>query len=384
MPPAAASKTTAPLFLVCGEDEFGVKQRAKSLFHDWIQSSPNLEQEILDGAASNAGDALKVLGRLRQALQTLPFFGSGKAIWLQNCNFLGDERTASAAAVTEDLADLSQTLKTFPWDQVRLLISAGKVDKRKTFYKTVEKLGKVELLSSWSVDDRDWVEKAGDFSRSRIREGGKSISEEALDTLVLQVGPQPRMLASEIEKLVLFAGESQQIETSDVQQIVTRNKQARAFALGDALGERHLQRGLRCLDEEIAEMKTDSQRSEIGLLYGLISKVRSLILLQELLRSGKIKPTANYQSLKGQLESIPDDQVPQDKKYNPKAINAYILFKALGQVRNYQPQELIRAMEILLECNLQLVSSSLDSSLILQGALVEIIGTAPRKASTHR
>ena len=44
------------------------------------------------------------VARLRESLQTLPFFGSGKAVWLQNCNFLGDDRTAGAAAVTEALA----------------------------------------------------------------------------------------------------------------------------------------------------------------------------------------------------------------------------------------------------------------------------------------
>ena len=37
------------------------------------------------------------MARLREALQTLPFFGSGKVVWLRDCNFLGDERTASAA-----------------------------------------------------------------------------------------------------------------------------------------------------------------------------------------------------------------------------------------------------------------------------------------------
>src|SRR6266404_3838311 len=51
-----------------------------------------------------------------------------RVILLQNCNFLGDERTASAAAVTENLAELAQELKEFSWQKVRLLISAGKVD----------------------------------------------------------------------------------------------------------------------------------------------------------------------------------------------------------------------------------------------------------------
>ena len=68
------------------------------------------------------------MARLREALQTLPFFGSAKAVWFQNCSFLGDERAANTKAVREALADLAQDLKQFSWKDVRLLISAGKVD----------------------------------------------------------------------------------------------------------------------------------------------------------------------------------------------------------------------------------------------------------------
>ncbi len=137
---AAAARQAIPLILVCGEDDFAVKQRARGIFQQWTAEVGGSDHEIIDASVSNSGDALKAITRLREALQTLPFFGSGKVIWLQNCNFLGDERTASAQAVTESLAELAQELKDFPWDNVRLLISAGKVDKRKIFYKALDKL----------------------------------------------------------------------------------------------------------------------------------------------------------------------------------------------------------------------------------------------------
>src|SRR5213075_1492334 len=126
--PRSAVKQSSPLALVCGEDEFAVKQRAKQLYTEWSHELGGMDDhEIIDGSISNAGEALKALSKLREALQTLPFFGTGKVIWLQNCNFLGDERTASAQLVTENLAELAQELKEFSWEKVRLLISAGKV-----------------------------------------------------------------------------------------------------------------------------------------------------------------------------------------------------------------------------------------------------------------
>ena len=151
---------TPPLALICGEDEFAVKQRARQLYQQWCDELGGMDHEIIEATVSNSGEALAALARLREALQTLPFFGSGKVIWLRDCSFLGDERAASAQAVTETLTGLAEELKAFSWQGVRLLISAGKVDKRKTFFKTLDKIGSVESFSGWSVDDKDWANRA--------------------------------------------------------------------------------------------------------------------------------------------------------------------------------------------------------------------------------
>jgi len=373
--PAKAS----PLALICGDDDFAVKQRAREIFQKWSAELGGMDHEILEATVGNSGDALKIIGRLREALQTLPFFGSGKVVWLRDCNFLGDERAASTAAVTETLAELAEELKSFAWQNIRLLISAGKVDKRKAFFKTLDKLGTVENFTAWSVDDKDWVDRAETAARQAFRARAKDISEEALGELVNRVGPHARQLESEIEKLSLYVGSQPRIEFADVAAICSRNKTARAFALGDALGDRDLPRLLRRLDEELWEMKFDKARSEIGLLYGLISKVRAMLLLKEMLSEGWIKPDADYNRFKTQLERVPADQVPADKKFNPLALNPYILYKALPQAKKYSRSELIRAMDLLLKCNLRLVSSGLDESLVLQQTLVQIV--APQAAA---
>jgi DNA polymerase-3 subunit delta len=157
MPAAASSK--ASVLLVWGDDDFGVKERAREVFRQWSAEIGGMDHETIDATVSNSGEALAVLAKLREALQTLPFFGTGKVIWLQSCNFMGEERAAEAQAVTETLAELAQEMKAFAWQNVRLLVSAGKVDKRKTFYKTLEKIGTVEVLAGWSAEDRDWAEQ---------------------------------------------------------------------------------------------------------------------------------------------------------------------------------------------------------------------------------
>lgn len=370
------SASASPVLLVFGEDEFAVKQRAREVYQKWTEELGGMDHEIIDASVNNSGEALKALAKLREALQTLPFFGGGKVIWFRNCSFLADDRTGSAAAVTETLAEIALELKEFSWQSVRLLISAAKVDKRKVFFKTLDKIGTVEGFAGWSVDDRDWASQAEGWARKGIRARQKEISEEALAELISRVGPNARQLDTEVEKLSLYVGDRKDIELEDVSAICTRNKLARAFALGDALGDRDLPRLLRRLDEELWEVKFDSQKSEIGLLYGLISKVRAMLLLKEMLCEGWIKPDADYNRFKSQLERIPADKLPTDRRYNPLAINPYVLYKALPQVKQYTHTELVQAMDLLLQCNQRLVSSGLDESVVLQQALVQIVSRA--------
>jgi len=368
-----AVKSASVLSFICGDDEFAVKKRAKEIFQQWSEELGGMNHEIIDAAVSNSGEVLAAVSKLREALQTLPFFGSGKVVWLRDCNFLGDERAASAQAVTETMAELADELKSFKWENVRLLISAGKVDKRKTFFKTLDKIGKVENFEALSADDRDWAERAEMAARAAVRERKKEISEEALSELVNRVGPNARQLENEIEKLSVFIGSQKKIEFADVAAICSRNKTARAYALGDALGDRDLPCLLKRLDEELWETKFDKDKSEIGLLYGLISKVRAMLLLKEMLGEGWLKPTNDYSHFKSQLERAPKDQFPADKRFNPLAFNPYVLYKALPQVKKYTRNELIRAMDLLLRCNRRLVSSGLEETLVLQQALAQIV-----------
>ena len=382
---AKAADSSAPVSLVYGDDDYAVKQRARQIYQQWCQELGGMDHESIDGQVNNSGEALKALGRLREALQTLPFFGGGKVVWLQNCNFLGMDRTSQAQAVTETLGELAQELKGFPWQNVRLLISASDLDKRRTFFKTLEKLGSVETFAAWSLDDKDWAGQAEMATRKEIRARKKEISEEALSDLIQAVGPNRQQLTSEIEKLTLYVGDRPNIEASDVKTIVSRNKLARAFALAEALGDRDLPRVLRTLDEELWEMKFDKDKSEIGLLYGLISKVRAMVMMKEAVREGWLKPEREYFRFKNQFENLPAAKLPADKKFNPRALHPFVAHKALVQCGNYTSEELVRAMGLLLECNQRLVSSSLDESLVLQQALVEIVrGSAEKLPSTNR
>ncbi|KAB2660653.1 MAG: DNA polymerase III subunit delta, partial [Verrucomicrobia bacterium] len=323
----------APLVLVCGDDDFGVKQRARQLFEAWCREAGGMDHETIDAAVGNTGDALAALARLREALNTLPFFGGSKVVWFQNCTFLGEDRTSGSAAVTESLASLADELKAFRWDGVRLLVSAAKPDKRRVFYKTLEKIGTVEQFAALSADDRDWVGKAESEALRMLRALGRTIDDDALGELVARTGPNLRQIAQEAEKLAMYAGARTQLALADVQTVSARQKTAQAFALAEAVGDRNLTKLLKTLDEELWEIRNgvDKRKSEIGLLYGVITKIRMLLLMKEIRDAGHLKPARDYNSFKAQMERVGDIDLPADKKFNPFAAHPFVVFQAFRQ-----------------------------------------------------
>lgn len=375
MPTKKAAKAS-PLMLVFGEDDFAVLQRGKELFHQWEEELGGMDHETIDARVGNAGEALSALGKLREALNTLPFFGGGKAIWFKDCSFMGDDRTSGSAAVTEALGEMADLLKKFEWNDVRLVVTAGKVDKRKSFYKTLKKAGELEEFAGWSSNDRDWADRAEMLVRQLIEAEGKSISEEALSQLVQSVGPNPRQLQMEVEKLSIYSGEENRIKTDDVSVICIRNKQAQAFALAESLGDRNLPAALKILDQELWTMQFEKAKSEIGLLYGMITKVRVLLMAQDLIRSRTLSVERAYPRFKSQIERLNPDDYPSDRRYSPLGVNPYVLFKAMPQARNYTARELVEAMETLLDTNRRLVSSAQEARMVLQQALVKIMSRA--------
>jgi DNA polymerase III delta subunit len=96
-------------------------------------------------------------------------------------------------------------------------------------------------------------------------------------------------------------------------------------------------------------------------------------MCSEALRMGWLKPVANYAAIKNQMTAIPPGSFPENKKFNLAAQHPYVVFQAIQQVKNYSQPELVRAMNLLLKANLDLISSSTEPMLVIQKALFEIV-----------
>jgi DNA polymerase III, delta subunit len=119
MPKAKTKSASTNVYAVLGSDEAEVKRVAAELA---TQLTPpetgDFGLEVIDGVAESAEQATARIRSTIEALQTLPFFGSTKVVWLKNANFLGDTAIARSASVQSALEELSDLVKNGPGSDV--------------------------------------------------------------------------------------------------------------------------------------------------------------------------------------------------------------------------------------------------------------------------
>src|SRR5438093_593221 len=146
MPKAKTRPATAIIYAVVGSDEAEVKRAAAELATKLTPpEAGDFGQEVIDGAVDNAEQAA---GRIRstiEALQTLPFLGGAKLVWLKNANFLGDNVIGRAGSVQATLDELGEVIGSDLGADVTFLLSATAVDKRRAFYKSLAKRAELQV-----------------------------------------------------------------------------------------------------------------------------------------------------------------------------------------------------------------------------------------------
>src|SRR5437588_7481723 len=131
MPKTKAKPAVAKIYAVVGSDDVEVKRTAAELVEKLKPANAGeFGLETIDGAADNADQAATRIRSTIDALQTLPFFGCEKVVWLKNANFLGDDQKARSAAVQAALEELGVWIEVGLGPEVTFLISVRDVEQR--------------------------------------------------------------------------------------------------------------------------------------------------------------------------------------------------------------------------------------------------------------
>jgi DNA polymerase-3 subunit delta len=371
--PKAKMKTAeseSNIHAVVGSDESEVKRIAAELA---AQLTPpdagEFGVEVIDACADNVDQAVTKIRLAIEALQTIPFFGGGKLVWLKNANCMGDSVIGRSAAVQGALEDLSEVLETGLGADVTLLISATETDKRRSFYKALAKRAEVQVIDRLDSSRAGWEEEATEIVRRRAKARQLQFDEEALDLFVLLTGGDTRQIENELEKIDLYLGKERRVTVEQVRELVPLSRAGVIFELGNALAACDLERALM-----LVKRLLDQGETAIGiLLVAILPTIRNLLLAKDLMERNRIpRPHAPFTFISA-LNRLPAEATEHLPRKKDGSINGYALGIAAQQAHRFQREKLIAGLEACLEANLRLVSSQLDHELVLTEIVVKLL-----------
>jgi len=371
--PKTKSKTDASpkVYAVVGSDEAEVKHVAAELAEKLTPpGAGDFGLEMIDGAADNAEQAVARISSTIEALQTLPFFGSTKVIWLKNANFLGDDQKARSMAVQSALEQLSELLEAGFGSEVTFLLSATEVDKRRSFYRTLVKRAAVQVFDRLDSGRAGWEEAACEIVRSRAKKRKLPFDDEALDLFVLLTGGDTRQIDNELEKIDTFLGKDRAVNVEIVRELVPLSRAGIIFELSNALAARDLELAL-----TLVRRLLDQGETAIGiLLAAIVPTIRNLLLAKDLIEQHGIRRLHSPFQFIAVMNRLPAKATEHLPRKKDGSINAYGLAIAAQHANQFDTNQLIEAMRACLEANVKLVTTQLDHELILTEVVVKLLG----------
>jgi DNA polymerase-3 subunit delta len=325
---------------------------------------------MIDGVADNADQAAARIRSTIEALQTLPFFGSAKVVWLKNANFLGDDPKARSAAVQSALEELSEVLDLGFGSEITFLISATEVDKRRGFYKALVKRAELQVFDRLDSGRAGWEEEATEIVRRRAKKRKLQFDDDALDLFVLLTGGDTRQIENELEKIDTFLAKDRAVRVDVVREIVPLSRAGIIFELSNALATRDLDLAL-----TLVRRLLDQGETAVGiLLVAIVPTVRNLLLAKDLMDRERVpRPHSPFQFIAA-LNRLPAKATEHLPRKKDGSINAYALGIAAQHAHHFNTNQLIDAMQACLTANVQLVTTQLDHELILTEVVVKLLG----------
>src|SRR5579863_9799925 len=231
------------------------------------------------------------------------------------------------------------------------------MDDRNRFERIRETLGEhcgvVELARVNEEDAMHWAVMTA-------QQGGAKLEPDAARELVDALGADMMLIASELEKLLLYTLGRGKISLGDVETMVLAAKQRSLYELTDAISARDRVRALAVL-HGLLNSTDAGEDAAIGHLYMLARTFRQmLVILEKNVRDSRAIWQALWQGFRMPPARLPD-QVRQARRYKSR-------------------RELTRALRLIARADLELRSSPPDKRLVLE-RLVYDLCSEPKPAS---
>jgi DNA polymerase-3 subunit delta len=359
-------------FAVVGSDEGLVREKALALYNKLTGGTDDgFTHETIDGIADNSDSAFEICASTVQALLTIPMFGGDKVVWLRNANFLADNVTGRSQRTESGVENLRTTLERGIPDGVTFLLTAQGVDKRRAFWKYIEKAADVQVHDRIDTGRDGWEEQVATLVNSHAKALGLRFERNALALFVMLAGEQSQQIGNELVKLDLYLGpERREVTEDDVRLLVPLSRAAVVFEIGKAIQQGNAARAIQLIDQQL-----EAEESAIGIMRAsIINVVRNLFMARLIMDQFKV-PTGNYNAFAGSLNRLPQaDRAWLPQKKDGSGVNVFPIFLAAENAKNFTLAGLQHVMEATLKADQSLVTTGLDHRLVLHRLIVEIAG----------
>jgi DNA polymerase-3 subunit delta len=330
--------------------------------------------------------------------------------WLDDLLNYCRENNLSVPAARDDGLSLQEAVgKGFPTSN-HLIITTDMADKRRSLFKTIADRGEVIDCSVPKGDRRaDRIAQESVLAErmtAMLAAGKKTMTKSTYMALYQMTGFDLRTFTSNLEKLISYVGDRDEITISDVESILQRTKRDPIYELTNALADRRPDRALFYLNSVLS-----SGIHPLQVFAALINQARKLLLVKDFVDSPSgsdwqaacpydyfqqrvipaiIEYDRSLMDHLGAWQTIVDEGAnsqnsgarPKDKKKksrstadlliakNPK--NAYPIYQLFKKSGRYEKEELIRAFDTLHAADIKLKTGGQNSRLVLENVILAI------------
>ena len=370
----------AQIFAIVGTDEGRVKEEALRRHRELTGGNDDgFTHETIDGTADNSEGAFQICKNVVEALNTLPFFGGEKVVWLKSATFLIDDVTGRSDRTLSGVESLKDCLAAGLGPGVVFLLSATGIDKRRAFWKFLQKNSEVKSYDKIDTSRDGWEEEVAVLVNGRARDLGLKFEPDAMELFVMLAGEATRQIGSELEKLDLYLGTDRRtVELEDVRRMVPMSRAGVIFEVGRALQSGDAGRAIELIDQQL-----EQGESAIAVMRAsVIPTVRNLFMAKVVSETGV--SGYNYKAFAAELDRLPEIQrawLPQKKA---GGVNAYPLFLSMSAANGFEMKGLRKVMESALKADRALVTTGLDHRLVLHRLIAEVTSARKKRKVARR
>ncbi|RPI07362.1 MAG: hypothetical protein EHM71_10765 [Zetaproteobacteria bacterium] len=280
---------------------------------------------------------------------------------------ISERSTESAAPVYEEL--LRQGI---PAGAV-LILTAEVADQRRALFKRIADAG-VVVDCGVRTGKLGETQMKPDVARGRIREAvaraGKRIDDGAVAGIVERTGFSVRALKSELEKILLYVGDRNEVRSEDVLQVLSNTRDASVFDLTNAIEERDAARALRALRALAAQR--EAAQAILGMLAGTVRSLLVARCVVEKRLDGHLDPRATYATFQARVvPRLAADAGEDDGSVaKVRAMHPFRAFNLLRAASRFTQAELLRGLSAIHDADLALKNNSSGQA---EGTILETL-----------